>query len=583
MSQIKSRRFAVSPSIIVHLIKSQAGSCGKAVAESVMNSIDAGANRIDITVDRKTFQIADDGHGFRSEDEILATFEVFGFDHSDHERQYGRFGLGRGQMWNFASTVWRTRSFSMDVDVRNRGLDYLLESNLDDVPGLTIHGTFYTEQSMADHVVLLKEIEDLTKYCAVPVYVNGKLVSRDPTAEKWTEETTEAYIKITETGGLKVYNQGIFVTTMPSQWVGVSGVLVTKRGHVLEANMARNDILRECPLWKRLHAHCVELAGNRITKNRGRRLNEDDRSFLAHQFREPGNFNNVLKPIFTLTNGKHLSLIDLLHHARRTRALTVSEGGCRTAEKLTRDNAAIVLSYRTLHRFGVDTIAELLAEMKAAFARIPENERMATKEWLSLSWALNNIDCFVYEAMQRVPGCRELRANKIPTKDLKPAQRQFLSAAKIVNQYAYRAVAANSYAIGKCPRSGSRKLILAEAEGCDAFTDGLQFIAISEELAEAVVKKGYPMWHRLASILVHEYLHDADDSGSHAHDFDFYENFHEIICDQQNDLVIGAMQAFQQFQTARDRVTARDAKDIDKLERAEKSMDSSVIGNLVPA
>lgn len=132
------------------------------------------------------------------------------------------------------------------------------------------------------------------------------------------------------------------------------------------------------------------------------------------------------------------------------------------------------------------------------------------------------------------------------------------------------------------PRSGSRKLILAEAEGSDAFTDGLQFIAISEELAEAVVKKGYPMWHRLASILVHEYLRDADDSGSHAHDFDFYENFHEIICDQQNDLVIGAMQALQQFQAARDRVTARDPKDIDKLERAEKSMDSSVLGNLVP-
>src|SRR5690606_15477247 len=120
---IENRQFSVAPSIIKHLIKSQAGSLGKAILECVQNSIDAGASRVDITLTTDTVRIVDDGHGLRSRDEVLACFEVFGFDHSEHEREFGRFGLGRGQLWAWASTHWRTHAFDLDVDVRERGLD----------------------------------------------------------------------------------------------------------------------------------------------------------------------------------------------------------------------------------------------------------------------------------------------------------------------------------------------------------------------------------------------------------------------------------------------------------------------------
>lgn len=73
----ETHEFTVEPSIIMHLILSQAGSCGKAVLECVMNSIDAGANAIHIEVDSEKMTLADDGHGLRSRDEILAVFKRF--------------------------------------------------------------------------------------------------------------------------------------------------------------------------------------------------------------------------------------------------------------------------------------------------------------------------------------------------------------------------------------------------------------------------------------------------------------------------------------------------------------------------
>jgi len=49
MSELVSKRsFNVAPTFVMHLIKSQAGTLGKAVQEAVQNSVDAGATKVDI-------------------------------------------------------------------------------------------------------------------------------------------------------------------------------------------------------------------------------------------------------------------------------------------------------------------------------------------------------------------------------------------------------------------------------------------------------------------------------------------------------------------------------------------------------
>ncbi|MFK5108744.1 ATP-binding protein, partial [Klebsiella pneumoniae] len=62
--------FVMHPELLRSVIQRQAGSLSKAVLEAVMNSIDAGATRIDVDFDANYVTIKDDGKGFADANEI---------------------------------------------------------------------------------------------------------------------------------------------------------------------------------------------------------------------------------------------------------------------------------------------------------------------------------------------------------------------------------------------------------------------------------------------------------------------------------------------------------------------------------
>ena len=112
--------FDVDASLVDDLIGLQAGDLVKAILELVMNAIDAGATRVDISLPDggATLLVRDDGAGFASRDEIMRHFAVFGFPHDDARslarvRRHGRFGLGRGQIMAWGDVRWRSRGFEM--------------------------------------------------------------------------------------------------------------------------------------------------------------------------------------------------------------------------------------------------------------------------------------------------------------------------------------------------------------------------------------------------------------------------------------------------------------------------------------
>ena len=75
------RSFRMDPALLWSVIKSQAGTLAKALLELVMNSIDAGASQVSITLTGTRLKVEDDGRGFQSRTEVTSWFETFGTPH----------------------------------------------------------------------------------------------------------------------------------------------------------------------------------------------------------------------------------------------------------------------------------------------------------------------------------------------------------------------------------------------------------------------------------------------------------------------------------------------------------------------
>ena len=173
------RKFKMHPDLLFSVIKSQAGTVEKAILEGVMNTVDAGATQCQIFIDSDGFKIVDDGKVFSSKSEIDLFFETFGTPHKDGDATYGRFRMGRGQLFAFASTIWKSNTFEMHVDIKEQGLDYLFKENMSYINGCVIEGKWYSKLSLQDCFLVKKEIEHLTKYMQIPVYLNDKKINID--------------------------------------------------------------------------------------------------------------------------------------------------------------------------------------------------------------------------------------------------------------------------------------------------------------------------------------------------------------------------------------------------------------------
>lgn len=80
----------------------------------------------------------------------------------------------------------------------------------------------------------------------------------------------------------------------------------------------------------------------------------------------------------------------------------------------------------------------------------------------------------------------------------------------------------------------------------------------------------YPGMLMIAHLLVHEYLHSESDVGSHQHDLDFYETFHNILLERGDRIHEAAMGSFLSYATRLEKRTIKLAKQIDKVEAATK-------------
>ena len=513
MSTAEKRDFRISNNMIFHLVFSQAGTIAKALGELVMNAQDAGANVFKVTMTNDSFEASDNGHGFRSRQEIENWFEELGFDHSDELHQedgrFSRFGLGRAQIMAFGSTDWYTNTFCMSVDIKARGISYELKADLPLVAGCTIKGQWYEPLSFTDLSNALREFEELIAFVKIDVEVNGKVVNRKNV--KWDFETGTVQVKRRDTGGLQVYNQGVLVKTYPAYQYG-SGVVVSKVPFTL--NIARNDILHSsCNVWKEvrtlLRADAVEQA------TRKPRLTEDQRMLLLTQ---------AVAGELTYEEIQSSAIIeDVTRRKWKFEKLfsgpvTVHTEGTRgQADRIQQSKLAFVLSPSMMQDVCVENPEALIEAL----------ERIVNRNRPLYPRKINYVPIG-----QLIAGNNE-RYTILPEKELTKTERAALGAIK--RGMSDLTLAVNLTVHEK--RRPARDVFIGESEHAKAWTDGSTYIVVSRKFLADNVRDGFRGFSGIANVLVHELCHDSNTATGHDHGAEFYEAFHDAILGRFSNLV----------------------------------------------
>lgn len=494
--------FQMHPELLRSVIKKQAGTLDKALLEGIMNSIDAGSQRVDVTIEPLRVTIIDDGRGFRDANEVREFFATFGTPHSEGDATYGRFRMGRGQMFAFGINSWRTGTFKMDVDI-NKRLGFELETDLQPQIGCSIEIKLYDALSLADVHNTTRAISKMVKYTPVPVYINGEKVNVDVNPNKFPQTIDEAYINTesAQYGGLDVYNLGVLVCTMPAWKFGVSGVVVSRQQ--LDVNFARNDILSTCNVWRKIKA-VVDASGKKeITKRET--LTEDEQENIINRLVTHDVNTNEVDGVRFLRDvtGKAWSPAQI--RRARFEAYSFAERNNPYGDKLIQSGKAIV--------FDVACLALFECEPQEVFQKFPFKNMPSFATLDSLTYGISAI------------------GTVLPKRQWKPTEKAW-GAVVIRMQYHLEKSRWDAVKQQCVYDYRSRRIDIGTSDVANGWTDGSKFIAISREFIAKLkmFNRGVPdiaAFTKMALLLIHEACHNTD-SRENVHSPEFYREYHDM-------------------------------------------------------
>lgn len=533
MSQkAKRRKLKMHPRLLWDVIHRQAGQLSKAVLEGAQNCVDAGATYCNITLTSDRLTITDDGKGFVDLTEIDKFFETFGYPHKEGDAKYGRFRMGRGQLFAFGVNVWRSNRFKMIVDLKPQqdqdgeefALGYDLIDGLEQHDGCHIDISLY-EKTQASYLEWqIKAIKQNLAWLQIPVTLNGQQINKLPQEQTdWDLETDDAYVKFSNSGTMSVYNMGVLVRTYPASQLSSGGTVVSK--DALDVNFARNDIQSTCDRWDRIKRDVAAEVKKRLN-NGVARMDDAARENMSMSLLS-GDISlsqGYKQKILTDIRGTHQSLSVLNQLGRYSNTITVAEKGDAIAEKVHERGLAFVLEKSTLDRFNAGTLKEFVAsilEVAERHTRSGEYDNVA----YSLRKAMKDVKVADVEIYRKLISNTHI---EVPRKNLKPSERLALDAIARSN-YSLRVglnEAIRDIGLDMEPRK-DREIRVGESETALAWTDGQSTIWLNRSLLP-LIQKGIPGMSRIAGIMLHEYVHDDNDLGSHDHDYDFYRRFHDL-------------------------------------------------------
>lgn len=557
------KQFVAHKNLLVDVIRRQAGTLGKALLEGVMNSIDAGSTEIRVKLTATRFEIIDDGRGFRSEQEIDDFFRQFGTPHEKidgevSDARYGEFRMGRGQLFAHAVNTWKTGSFQLEVDIVRNGLDFEQHVLKEPVQGCRITGVLYESLTAAGLHHTCEELARNCKYVDVPVYLNGRQVNTAPKECKWDVVTDDAYLKLSESTsrGIDVYQQGVYVETIPTYKVGISGTVVSKER--LTLNFARNQVMQSCPRWKRILADMGVRAEKRLANKK--ELTDEECDSVLHKLvsGETDKTKVAALKIFADITGARWSFNTLRRLVSADRfesrpdgriAYCFAPAHSRLGDRAMQAGKGLVFDAAMLEAIG------LTAKTAAQFF---------TKLRGTCHWRHSTLDeqHFVYVPLNALMENYSDKHILIAQSKETPTETRKLRAMAGVARVLSWAVASQigETQIGET-HSQSRVLRLGISDTADAWTDGSTYVAFNQKFLERchTTQTGFT---EAVLTLIHEFCHNSSDLEEHGHDAHFLKLFHDIAV--RNGASYG-QDAFRQYV----HLLEADGKALDKRSRRE--------------
>jgi hypothetical protein len=505
---VKRVGFKLHENLIHHLVDHQSATAERALIELVMNSADAGASRVEITLDDAGFKLVDDGKGFPSEASIRQFFATFGSPQTE-EKTFGRYRVGRAQIFGWASTVWDSNAFRMDVDLKRDPQGFALSSLRKKVSGCQVTGTwndqFRRRYPPGCIPALERALRDALLFPPVEVWINGDVAAKPTHAQDWSSETAQAYFRLQTHGGLAVFNQGVFVCELPHAAFHVGGVLVSKEA--LPLTMSRNEVVTHAPEWQAIAAHIKERAD--ALHQAGASVGTDE--FRSYALRKSFEGGDTGAAVITIVPKRQITLQAFAASLSRTQTLVYAgRGDVLFTEEAVRSMGlqAAVLHFDTLER-----VAEILTMRGATNAEIVCRllDQVNDAYPLGPIRVLNGVDLPRKDSVYRVLEEQELVG---PEKDA----RGWIEAA-----FYYFAAAVGIEA---------RSVLIAETPANVAgFTDGRGFIALSRPLVARAMRRVKGAVLELAMTGVHELCHETDSQNA-GHSPEFYETYHRLTVDR---------------------------------------------------
>ncbi|MGY3581781.1 hypothetical protein ACVIGB_000148 [Bradyrhizobium sp. USDA 4341] len=562
-----TRAFKMHPALLWDVMTRQAGTLSKAAQEGCQNSVDAGAKSVRMTLTKDRLIIEDDGKGFVDDREIEDFFETFGHPHEEGDAVFGRFRMGRGQLLATGVCKYISNNYRMRTDLRyqkgskNEGLNYQLYKLDESHKGCRIEIELYEKLIPSKIDEIEREIARNMKYLQIPLELNGEIVNKLPKDCKWDFEDDVAYYSLRDVGSLSVYNLGVFVKDYPATSYGTGGTVVSKVP--LDVNFARNDVVSACKVFKKISAKVRSTSVEKSVKKT--KLNDNEWESIANAVRVGSKSLAEILDLKLLRNssGAMFSLADLgAKLGRASDRIAVAKAKDMVADRLLQRGIALVLDEEVLSKFGYGS----LKEFKTDIAKKAGKEAKRIHDWkvrnplLMLEQALGDA-----KILEGKDFGKYVKADyeEVPIKDLSPAEKFALKVfsrgcnnlgweisriyqlgrdlgeetpypwqrlARERDLAAYPASVCEmmvDMAGGKDATPRARELKVGLSMTAAAWTDGEHTIWINRNRLSDLTK-GLSGCAKVASLLLHEYVHQAPNLVDNNHDPEFYELFHNL-------------------------------------------------------